>query len=163
MNADSAPVIRRFTGSDASHIDRLAAPEIERSAYPSAWRAAVDGISRGSDPDARGLIAVRESLIIAFVLYGSIAGSEGAGRIQLVVTHPRFRRAGIARRLVESAADDLVRSGARFVIAEMPEDPALSPALSLLDRCGFSTEARVSDFYRDGVGMAVFRRDLRRR
>ena len=154
--------IRRFRAEDARDIRSLVAPELERSGYPSAPRAAIDALVDGTDADARALVAMDEDAVIAFIIHGMIAGSEGAARLQLIMTAPAFRRSGIARRLVESAIEDLRGAGARFVAVEMPLDPALEPAAALLGRCGFHIEARVRDFYRDGVDLAIFRRDIPR-
>ena len=160
MSADAADIVRRFHQTDATDIRRLAEPEIERSPYRSAPAAAIDALVTSSDPDTHGLVATRAHAIVAFVIYGLTAGSEGAGRLQLVVTDAAVRRTGLARRLVEAAVERLRGSGARFVIVEMPDDPALAPATALLQRGGFFVEARVRDFYRDGVDLAVLRREL---
>ena len=96
------------------------------------------------------------------MIHGTVAGAEGAGRLQLVVTAAAFRRAGIATQLVEAAVADLRDAGVRFTMVEIPDDPLLAPAISLLERCRFRIDARVPDFYRDGVDLAVFRRDTRR-
>ena len=160
MSKGEELTVRRFEAGDATDVRGLAAPEIERSPYRSGWSAAIDAVVRASDPDVRGLVAIRDGVAVAFAIYGTIAGSEGAGRIQLVVTDAQFQRMGIARRLVVAAVEELRGSGARFVSVEIPGDLALAPAMSLLERCGFHVEARVRDFYRDGVDLAVFRRDL---
>jgi ribosomal protein S18 acetylase RimI-like enzyme len=160
MSADESDIVRPFDQADVPAIRRLAEPELGRSAYRSGPAAAIDALVTGSDPDTHGLVAIRGHSIVAFVIHGSIAGAEGAGRLQLVVTDNPFRRMGIARRLVEVAVDRLRGRGARFVIVELPDDPALAPATALLHRCGFLVDARVRDFYRDGVDLAVFRLEL---
>ena len=154
--------IRAYHRDDAAAIRDLAAPDIERTSYRSAPRATIDGLTQGTDPETRALVAVRNDAIVAFVIHGTVAGAEGAGRVQLIVTAAPFRRAGIARHLVEAAVEDLRDAGARFTMVEMPDDPALAPGLSLLGRCDFRIDARVRDFYRDGVDLLVFRRETAR-
>ena len=50
--------IRRFRAEDARDIRSLVAPELERSGYPSAPRAAIDALVDGADSDARALVAM---------------------------------------------------------------------------------------------------------
>ena len=157
-----AATIRMYRRDDADVIRDLAAPDLERSNYRSGPRAAIDGLAEGSDGESRALVAVREDAVIAFVIHGIVAGAEGAGRLQLVVTAAPFRRAGIARQLVERAVEDLRESGVRFTMVEVPDDPMLVPAIALLEQCGFRVDARIRDFYRDGVDLVVFRRDISR-
>ena len=47
-----------------------------------------------------------------------------------------------------------------FLLAEMPDDPALGTVLALLREHGFREEARVPDFYREGVALTFLRLDL---
>ena len=59
------------------------------------------------------------------------------------------------------AVSDSARAfGARYVLAEMPDDPALGTVLALLREHGFREEARVPDFYREGVALTFLRLDL---
>jgi hypothetical protein len=46
------------------------------------------------------------------------------------------------------------------MIAELPDDPVMGQVRALLASVGFEEEARVPDFYRDGVGLTLLRRDL---
>ena len=148
-------------GPDASaDIRSLAEPEIEAARFRSAPRAAIDAVTSGADPESRGLVAMHEGRVAGFIVYGTIAGSEGTGRLQLIVADSRSRRRGIASALVDAAIIDMQSGGARFAIVEVPDDPSLAPALRLLERCGFRPDARVADFFRDGVDLLILRRDI---
>ena len=161
VKPDPRRSVRAYRPEDVDALRRLADPELERSTYRSGPRSAIDGVVSGTDPDARCLVAVdSHDAVVGFVIHGTIAGSEGAGRVQLLVTAPAVRRTGIARRLVEAATRELQAAGARFVVIEIPDDPALVHARSLFEAVGFQVDARVRDFYRDGVDLAVLRRDI---
>ena len=84
----------------------------------------------------------------------------GAGALHGVVVSLPQRRLGAGRSLVRHAAGELRARGARFAIAEVPDAPAVRDVLALLAADGFVEEARVADFYRDGVALAFMRRDL---
>ena len=154
------PLLLRRLEAEAEAVRALVDAEIARSRYQSAPRGALEAVIAGADPDARAHIALGEDLLVGVIIYGVIAGSEGAGRLQLVVTAPAARRTGVATALVDQALRDLQRDGARFAIVELPDDPALHAGRALLQGCGFSVEARVPDFFRDGVDLLILRREL---
>jgi hypothetical protein len=49
---------------------------------------------------------------------------------------------------------------ARLVVVELADHPTLAPAHHFLKEMGFREEARVADFYRDGVALLLLRLDL---
>ena len=157
----NAAIIREFRAADGADVRALADPEIGQSRYRSTWRAAVDAVLGRTDPDSHALVAMAGDTLAGVAIYGGIAGSEGAGRLQLIVTELRSRRAGIAMRLVEASLDALRRGGSRVAFVELPDDSTLHGASALLHRCGFHIESRVGDFFRDGVDLIVLRRELR--
>ena len=153
--------VRPYRADDATDIRQLTERELDRTEYRSGPRSAINGVVDGTDGDSQCLVAVNhDDAIVGFIVHGTLAGSEGAGRVQLLVTEPGFRRTGIARRLAEAAMGDLRSAGVRFIVVEMPDDPALAPARSLFETGGFREEARVRDFYRDGIDLAVLRHDI---
>ena len=111
--------------------------------------------------ESRGSAAIDGEQLAGFVLYGLVAGAIGTGRIHLVAVDERHRRGGIGRRLVAATLDALFAIGARFVVAELPDDPALAAGRLLLTSEGFREEARVDDFVRDGVALLIVRTDGR--
>ncbi len=157
---EGSVTIREFRDTDRSSVLALVDQEIRRSAYPATLRGAIDAVLAHRDPDSQALVIFRAEELVGIIIFGTVAGAEGAGRLQLVVTDPGSRRTGIASALVEAAVEVLRRSGARLVAVELPDDPELAPAAGLLERCGFAVDARVRDFHRDGVDLVVFRRTL---
>lgn len=110
--------------------------------------------------DGRALACVRDERIEGVIVFGFFGGASGAGRVQLAVVDQGSRRAHVARALAEEAFALLRSEGARFVLAELPEDEhALPGARAFLEALGFSQESRVEDFFRDGVALAFMRRD----
>ena len=152
--------LRALRAEDGSVARALALPEIERSPYGVSMRSALDAVLAGTDPDSRGLVAIHDGLLVGLAVYGAIAGALGAGRLQLIVVDRDLRLRGIATQLVHSAVAALGAEGMRFVTVELPNDPALSAAKLLLLRCSFSVEATVADYFRDGVDLAILRREL---
>ncbi len=112
--------------------------------------------------ECRGRVAVDEGGTVAGIaLAGLVAGALGTGAVLWVAVHPGRRRRGVGRTLVDDALGALARSGARLAVCELPGDAAAAPMIALLAATGFEREGEVADFYRDGVGLILWRRPLR--
>jgi hypothetical protein len=90
--------------------------------------------------------------VTAVALLGLVAGARGAGRMHLLI--------GDDPHLVARACDVLRAMGARFAIAEWPDDAPFEDALRRLREEGFAQEARIPDYFRLGVDQVFMRRDL---
>ena len=115
---------------------------------------------RGSDPEHRALVIARDGTVAGLVLFGSIAGTRGGARLHTAVLAPGVDADDVGERLMRAVAGVLKTSGARFLLAEMPDDPALGTVFALLREHGFREEARVPDFYREGVALTFLRLEL---
>ncbi|HUO51210.1 MAG TPA: GNAT family N-acetyltransferase [Gemmatimonadaceae bacterium] len=94
------------------------------------------------------------------VLFGPVAGADGAASLAGVsVLEPRRRR-GVASALVSAACARMQERGARLIVAELADDPVLAAAHGLLAKCGFAQSGRVPDFYKKGVDLVVLERRL---
>ncbi len=93
-----------------------------------------------------------EGAVTSLALVGLVAGARGAGRIHLLL--------GDDPHLVARACDVLRAMGARFAIAEWPDDAPFREPLRRLREEGFAQEARIPDYFRAGVDQVFMRRDL---
>jgi ribosomal protein S18 acetylase RimI-like enzyme len=96
------------------------------------------------------------------ILAEAVAGAEGTAAVTGVSVHPARRRRGLGTALVAAACDRLRSRGTRLVIAEMPGDPALAPALKLFLACRFTEAGRIRNFYRERVDLIILERRLSR-
>lgn len=115
---------------------------------------------RGGDPEHRGMVVARDGTVAGLVLFGTIAGTAHAARLHTAVLAPGVVTGDVGARLMRSVLDAAREGGARFILAEMPDDPAIGKVLSLLRDHGFREEARVPDFFRDGVALTFLRLSL---
>ena len=125
--------------------------------------AALETLGRAIDSppgEARALAAERAGECVGLVVHGTVAGTAGAGRVYLVAVTASARLQGTASRLLDAAIAELHRARARFILAEVPDDPRLAPGRELLLRAGFAEESRVADFYADGVALTFLRRPV---
>lgn len=115
---------------------------------------------RGNDPEHRAMVIARDGTVAGLALFGKIAGTAGGARLHTAVLAPGVRADDVGGRLMRAVSNAARSSGARFLLAEMPDDPALGAVLALLREHGFREEARVPDFYREGVALTFLRLEL---
>lgn len=115
---------------------------------------------RGNDPEHRAMVIARDGTVAGLALFGTISGTQYAARLHTAVLAPGVRTDDVGERLMRSVSDAARDAGARFILAEMPDDPAIGAVLALLREHGFEEEARVPDFYREGVALTFLRLTL---
>ena len=120
----------------------------------------LDQAARGGDREAQALIIERDGTIAGLVLFGLVAGTRGAARLHALVLNRGVDPDDVGARLTAAAAASVASEGARLLLAELPDDPALGRVPAVLLRNGFREEARIPDFFRDGVPLSLLRRDL---
>ena len=120
----------------------------------------VELAERGNDPEHRALVIARDGTVAGLVLFGTIAGTRGGARLHTAALAPGIDSADVGDRLMRAMATATREAGARFLLAEMPDDPALGTVFALLRKHGFREEARVPDFYREGVALTFLRLEL---
>jgi GNAT superfamily N-acetyltransferase len=126
-----------------------------------ALHAALDSAGAGRDnPECGGLVAVVGDRLAGVAIYGEVAGAIGAGKMHGMAVAPDSQRHGIARTLIDALVAELARRGARFVLVEFPDAPELSVGRALLLQCKFIEEARLPNFFVDGVALSFLRRNL---
>ena len=152
--------IRTLRPEDRSAAQELAAGELLQSPYAELPASALSTALGDESREARGLVSVADGELTGLVVYGVVAGAIGTGRLHLVAVSAAARLQGVASALIAAAFDQLRSEGTRVVFAEMPDDPGLAPGRALLLRERFVEEARVADFFRDGVSLILLRRDL---
>ena len=155
-----AVVVRTLRAGDAASARALVEAETGGTPYAESFRESLERAVAGGSEEARALVAVRGRTVLGIAVFGVVAGAQGAARLHLIVVAPSVRQQGIARQLADAAASELTDRRARFVIGELADDPVLAAARTLLLSCGFREEARVPDYFRDGIALVFLRRDL---
>ena len=154
-----AVVVRPLLPDDAPRARALVHAEVAGTVFAGSLHETLDRALDGASDEARGLCALRDGELVGLCLYGRIAGSRAA-RLHLVTVTASARLAGVARRLCDATAAAVTDSGAAMLVAEYPDAPAFAAGGELLRRAGFVEEGRVRDYFRDGVDLVLFRREL---
>lgn len=95
----------------------------------------------------------------ALALIGPVAGADGAWRLGLLLFADAKRR-DRNDAMIEAVLSAAKSRGARTIVAELPADAVIGKSLTALRANRFHQEARIADYYRDGVGLLFLRRDL---
>jgi ribosomal protein S18 acetylase RimI-like enzyme len=112
---------------------------------------------RGNDMEHRALVIARDGTVAALALFGEISGTANGAKLHTAVLAPGVRAEEVGTRLMSAVVETLKQAGSRFLLAEMPDDPAIGNVLTLLRHQGFKEEARVPDFYREGIALSFLR------
>ena len=112
----------------------------------------LDIAERRSSDESCAIWSEHDGAVTSLALLGLVAGARGAGRIHLLL--------GDDPHLVARSCDVLRAMGARFAIAEWPDDAPFREPLRRLREEGFAQEARIPDYFRSGVDQVFMRRDL---
>ena len=114
---------------------------------------------RGRDGEHRALVIARDGTVAALALFGSVAGALGVVKIHATTLAPGVG-ADVGARLLAAVAEAARAEDARMLFAEVPDDPAVGSTRALLLAAGFREEARVADFFRDGIALSLLRLEL---
>lgn len=159
--ASAVAAYRRAVDTDRAAVRGLVDHDVAGTPYAAVVEYFLRLASEGNESESRAIVAERAGEIVGLALFGEVAGAIRTGRMHFVSVTASARLHAIGVGLCEAAVADLVSTGARLIIAELPDDPLLSPGRALLTRCGFSETARVADYYRDGVDLVVLQRTVR--
>ncbi|HEX6053785.1 MAG TPA: GNAT family N-acetyltransferase [Gemmatimonadaceae bacterium] len=150
--------IRRHVDSDRAAMYAFIAHDAAGTPYVEVPTYFLRLALEGRTDESRGIVAERGGEMLGFALYGDVAGAVGTGRIHFIGVTASSRLNAVGVSLCDAAVTDLATTGARTVIAELPDDPLLVSGRALLARCGFAEVGRVPDYYRDGIALIILAR-----
>ncbi len=111
----------------------------------------LDAIAQGDGGEHAALGSFDGDELRAFVSFNFVAGADRAGAISCVARADEA--SGIAA--LSAAVGELSSGGARLIVAELPDVPEMNEYANLLSLAGFAVEARVNDYYADGIAMRI--------
>ena len=155
------PSIRSLRDDDAVVVRALMERELARVPEAESARSAIESALAGAGDEYRAIVSDDRGDVTGIAVYGPVAGTVGTAKLHAILVTAAARMRGVAARLCDQVASELGAEGARLLIAELPDTPALRPGAMLLERCGWREESRIPDFFADGVALRLYRRELR--
>lgn len=116
--------------------------------------------SSGHDAEHRAVVIARDGTVAALALFGAVAGAVGVFKIHAAVLAPSVTADDVGERIVSAVVEEARADSMRLIVAELPDDPVMALVRTLLLSKGFAEEARVADYFRDGVALTLLRRAL---
>ncbi|MDD2563611.1 MAG: GNAT family N-acetyltransferase [Salinivirgaceae bacterium] len=93
------------------------------------------------------IIAENERIPVGFTCYGSIAGSLNTWDLYWIVVAQNLRGGGIGKKLIRQTEHDVKANNGALLIAETSGRQQYQDTHSFYQRCGYTLEATIKDFY----------------
>jgi GNAT superfamily N-acetyltransferase len=154
---DAAP--RALASGDVEPVRALVWGALGVTPYVDRAIELLSAAERG-DPESQALVIERDGTVAALALFGPVAGAQDTWRLNVLLVAPKVALREVGRAIVDAVVERVRESGARLLVAELPADEVLGRTLSLLRANDFDQEARIPDFYREGVAQLFLRRAL---
>jgi hypothetical protein len=156
--APTVAALRLLDAHDAPAATRLIDATLGQTSYRERAREILEAAVRG-DPEWQ-VVAVILASVDVMAAFGPVSGAEGVWRIGFLLFGEAAARADVARQVIVHIARVAHRAAARMLVAELPADEVMGASITALRANGFQQEARIPDFYREGVAQLFLRREL---
>ena len=94
--------------------------------------------------------------VAGYTCYGPIACTRESFDLYWIGVHQEQRRAGLGRKLLARAEEQIRRLGGRRVYVETSSRAQYEPTRRFYLACGYRIEAVLEDFYAPGDGKVIF-------
>ena len=112
------------------------------------------------DPEYIVNVLANDGHIAGYECHGPTPLTEGTYDLYWIVVEPRAQRRGFGKLLLRAAEEDIVRRGGRLLIIETSSQPSYAPTVQFYKRSGYTLEARIHNFYRQGDDKLVLTKAL---
>lgn len=110
--------------------------------------------------DASGyhcLMAEREpGTLLGYGCFGPIPCTLSSFNLYWIVVHPDVQGQGLGKRLIIMCEEEISRFAGTRVYAETSSRPQYHPTRCFYERCGYSLQATLADFYAPGDHKLVY-------
>jgi D-alanine-D-alanine ligase len=93
---------------------------------------------------------------IGYACYGPIACTTGSYDLFWIAVHDDVRSQGLGRRVLEETERRIAAAGGRRIYAETSGRPHYEPPRRFYERCGYTAEAVLKEFYAPGDDKVVY-------
>lgn len=92
---------------------------------------------------------------VGYASYGPIAATECSYDLYWIAVDDACRGSGLGRRLMDEAERLILAAGGHRVYVETSSRPQYLPTRAFYERCGYSQDALLEDFYAPGDGKVI--------
>jgi ribosomal protein S18 acetylase RimI-like enzyme len=94
------------------------------------------------------------------VVYGEASLADRVWELYWIAVDPECQGGGLGRKLLEYAEEKMGTAGGRMCLIETSGRPDYDATNRFYQRAGYRETARVSDFYRQGDDLVIYRKDF---
>jgi len=102
------------------------------------------------------LFAENEGRVIGYTCFGPIFGTQNSYDLYWIAIHQDFRFFGLGKRLAAESERIMTGMGAGRIYAETSSREQYKPTQTFYERCGYTMEAVIKDFYSPGDSKLIF-------
>ena len=161
-------MIRSAKRDDLAELRRIASlTEMflgdELNSFVTEMESHLDAVDNGLAPKGDLCIAIAnddERRGLGAIYFKPEIMAQGVMNLLFIGVAPEARQKGVGRALLLHFEDAVQKSGARLAIIETASDPMFAPAWQLYEKAGYEQEARVRDYFDDGLDKLIFRKRL---
>lgn len=134
----------------------------ELESFMSGMIAHLSAVETGEDTPFTLIVATEAadeaSSILGAAYFTPEVMAQGVMNLLFIGVLPKARQSGIGQALLDHFEAAVRHVGARIAIIETASDAMFAPAWALYKKAGYEEEARIRDFYNDGLDKLVFRK-----
>ena len=136
----------------------------ELESFVEMMRAHFQATGSGEPSDEALVVATDGALdgssVIGAAYYAPEVMAHGIMNLLFIGVLPEARNRGVGRALVDHFDGAARQRGARLAIIETASGDSFAPAWALYGKAGYDREARIRDYYDDGLDKIIFRKRL---
>lgn len=166
MNAKSVPGAARFRENVLKDDPETVRRIVSSTGFFSAAELEVavelvqERLNRGEASGYHFLFAENDGRTIGYACFGPIACTVGSFDLYWIVVDKEHQGGGVGRELLRHSEEIIGRMSGRRVYVETSSRPQYEPTRRFYERCGYSVEALLGDFYAPGDGKVILVRVL---
>ncbi len=119
-----------------------------------------DRLEHGGLSSYQFLLAQDGGLVLGYTCYGLIPATAGSYDLYWIAVSDSRRGRGLGRGLLEKTESLIAENGGRILYAETSSRIQYEPTRLFYERCGFTAEAVLKDFYAIGDSKVIYSKAL---
>lgn len=119
-----------------------------------------DRVRKGDASDYHFVFAEGEGRVVGYACFGPIACTEGSFDLYWIAVHDDCRGRGIGRALMRETERRIGAASGRRLYIETSGRELYAPTRAFYERCGYSVEAVLRDFYAERDDKLIYSRNL---
>jgi D-alanine-D-alanine ligase len=106
------------------------------------------------------LVDKEDHRVLGYACYGPRSLTSGTYDLYWIAVDPAIHRGGVGRRLLAASEDAVRKLGGRLLVLETSGLPMYDPTRQFYLATGYTLEATLKDFYKDGDDLVIFTKHL---